>query len=75
MDESSDTTAWERVVDRFVADLPWGVVAFLLMALGGLIWTLARPESLSPGDYVTAVGSGSGLLAIGHGIHSRRKWQ
>jgi hypothetical protein len=64
---------WEREVDRFVADLPWGVFAFLLIALGGLIWTLGWPDSLSPGDYLKAVGGGSGLLAIGHGIRSYGK--
>jgi hypothetical protein len=69
--ENRDTSTWERALDRFVADLPWGVIVFLLITLGGLIWTLSTPGSLPPGDYLAAVGSGSGLLAIGHGIRSR----
>jgi hypothetical protein len=71
--ENRDASSWEHALDRFAADLPWGVIVFLLIALGGLIWTLSRPGSLPPGDYLMAVGSGSGLLAIGHGIRSRGK--
>ncbi len=64
------TTA-EHLLERVFADLPWGVIAFAAMAIGGLVWTLHDPASLSASDYLTAVGTGSGLLAIGHGIRTR----
>jgi hypothetical protein len=59
---------WESTSDRFFYALPWGVVAFLVVAVGGLVWTLKWPDSLSANDYLSAVGSGAGLLAVGHGI-------
>jgi hypothetical protein len=62
----------DTFLERVFADLPWGVIAFGAIAIGGLYWTLHDPTGLKHGDYLTAVGSGSGLLAIGHGIRSRR---
>ena len=56
--------------DRVLGDLPWGVFVFAIVSIGGLFWSLCG--RLSPGAYLTAVGSGSGLLAIGHGIRTRR---
>jgi hypothetical protein len=41
----------------------------MLLVIGGFIWTLVSPE-LEAGDYLTAVGGGAGLLAVGHGIRS-----
>jgi hypothetical protein len=54
------------MVDGFL-DIPWGVFIFLLVAVGGLAWTLADKD-LHAGDYLTAVSGGAGLLAVGHGI-------
>jgi len=59
----------ESAIDRYLADLPWGVVVFLVLAIGGLVATLTRHVT---GDaYIAAVASGSGLLAVGHGIRTR----
>jgi hypothetical protein len=58
----------ERASDSF-ADVPWGVAVFLLLAIGGLAWTICG--HLTDGDYMGAVASGSGLLAVGHGIRTR----
>ena len=57
--------AWVRR-DEFL-DVPWGVYIFLIVAVGGLIWTFASKE-LKAGDYLGAVSGGAGLLAVGHGI-------
>lgn len=69
----SRRTSTEYWFDRIAGDLPWGVLIFAAVAVGGLVWSLAG--SLDPGDYLAAVGSGSGLLAIGHGIrtHARER--
>jgi hypothetical protein len=53
-------------------DIPWGVLVFLVLVVGGFVWTLASSE-LQAGDYLTAVGGGAGLLAVGHGIRSHGK--
>jgi hypothetical protein len=47
------------------------VLVFVLLACGGLLWTVFSAE-LKPGDYLAAVATGSGLLAVGHGIRTRR---
>jgi hypothetical protein len=53
------------------ADLPIGHVAFVVLGLGGLAWTLVG--NLPPGDYIGAVGAASGLLAVGHGIRHHQR--
>ena len=57
--------------DRFL-DIPWGILTFLLLAVGGLAWT-AFSKELKPSDYLAAVSGGAGLLAIGHGIREHGK--
>jgi hypothetical protein len=57
--------------DRFL-DIPWGILTFLLLAVGGLAWTAFSTE-LKPSDYLTAVSGGAGLLAVGHGIREHGK--
>jgi hypothetical protein len=54
-------------------EIPWGVLIFLVLAIGGLVWTIWS-EELTPGEYLVSVSSGAGLLAVGHGIrtHGRR---
>jgi hypothetical protein len=69
--DGRDRKDWELNMDRYLADLPWGVLAFLLLVVGGLVWTLGWSQDLSAGDYLAAVGTGSGLLAVGHGIRTR----
>jgi hypothetical protein len=60
---------WERLL----LDVPWGVLVFLLLVVvGGFVWTLVSSE-LKAGDYLTAVGGGAGLLAVGHGIRTHGK--
>jgi hypothetical protein len=61
--------AWENTVDRYFADLPWGVVVFLVLAIGGLVWTITG--GLTADAYMAAVATGSGLLAVGHGVRTR----
>jgi hypothetical protein len=61
-----------RQIAMDAADLPIGHVAFVLLAVGGLIWALFG--ELPPGSYIGGVAAASGLLAVGHGIrHQRRK--
>jgi hypothetical protein len=62
--------AWVRR-DEFL-DVPWGICVFLLVAVGGLVWTFASKE-LEAGDYLAAVSGGAGLLAVGHGIRQHGK--
>jgi hypothetical protein len=52
--------------------VPWGICVFLLIALGGLVWTFASKE-LEAGQYLAAVSGGAGLLAVGHGIRQHGK--
>jgi hypothetical protein len=52
-----------------ILDFPVGVFVFLLVLVGGFVWTLTSAE-LKAGDYLTAVGGGAGLLAVGHGIRT-----
>jgi hypothetical protein len=59
-------------IDRWLLDFPWGIVAFLVLAIGGLIWTLISKE-LTAGAYLGAVSGGAGLLAVGHGIREHGK--
>jgi hypothetical protein len=61
---------WVARFDR-LADVPWGLLIFAFVALGGLLWALLG--SLQPGDYLSAIGAGSGLLAVGHGIRTRSR--
>jgi hypothetical protein len=68
--EPEPRSRFERAVDRLVADLPWGVLIFAAVAVLGLVWV--AQGNLDHNDYLTAVGGGSGLLAIGHGIRTRR---
>jgi hypothetical protein len=49
-------------------------VFLLLVVVGGFVWTLVSSE-LRAGDYLTAVGGGAGLLAVGHGIRAHGKRQ
>ena len=60
--------AIDAALDWFFVHLPWGFIVFGAVAIGGLIWTLRAPDKLPPGDYLSAVGAGAGLLSIGHGI-------
>jgi hypothetical protein len=54
----------------WLLEIPWGVCVYLvLVVVGGFVWTLVSSE-LEAGDYLVAVGSGAGLLAVGHGIRS-----
>ena len=70
VDPDETRSGFERRFDRIAADLPWGVAIFAAMAVGGLFWALLG--NLHPDAYLTAVGSGAGLLAVGHGIRTRR---
>jgi hypothetical protein len=52
---------WDRRIG-YVADIPWGVIAFFAI----LILVLAG--ALEPQD-VTGLGTATGLLGVGHGLH------
>lgn len=71
---ASRRTSAEYWFDRIAGDLPWGVLIFAAVAVGGLVWSLSG--QLDPGAYLAAVASGSGLLAVGHGIrtHARGRY-
>jgi hypothetical protein len=57
----------------WLLETPWGVLVFLLLVVvGGFVWTLVSGE-LQAGDYLTAVGGGAGLLAVGHGVRAHGK--
>ena len=66
-----DKTTFERWLERWAAELPIGVIVFVVLAVGGFLWTLFS-EELKPDAYLAAVATGSGLLAVGHGIRTRR---
>jgi hypothetical protein len=53
--------------------VPWGHIAFIAIAIGGLIWTLKDPSGLGHDDYIEAVAAASGLVAVGHGIRRHRE--
>jgi hypothetical protein len=59
----------EDAFDHYLADLPWGVFVFILLAIGGFVCTVLG--HLDVGTYMGALASGSGLLAVGHGIRTR----
>jgi hypothetical protein len=61
----------ESVRDHFL-DVPWGIGIFLILAVGGLVWTFLSKE-LEPGQYLAAISGGAGLLAVGHGIREHGK--
>jgi hypothetical protein len=52
-------------------DFPWGVIVFLLLAIGGLIAVLFTPYEFK--DYLPGIAGGSGLLGVGHGIRQVAK--
>jgi hypothetical protein len=54
-------------VERFTFVLGPCVFALLLLAgIAGLIWDW---DGLTFGDFLQAAAGGSGLLAVGHGLH------
>jgi hypothetical protein len=55
-------TWWSKMWD-LVADVPWGVFGF-----AALLWLLVAGRLSA--DQAAALGAASGLLAIGHGIHT-----
>jgi hypothetical protein len=58
-------------LNKLLADPPLGHIAFLALALGGLVWV--HSGGLSADGYVAGVGASAGLLAVGHGIRHGRK--
>jgi hypothetical protein len=66
--EGRDTAAasmWDRWID-YIADVPWGVLGFVLLAY--LLFTNGLEA-----DDVAAIGTATGLLAVGHAIHRGSK--
>ena len=51
--------------------VPWGVITFLLLAIGGLVAVLVTPYEFK--DYLPGIAAGSGLLGVGHGIRGHRR--
>jgi hypothetical protein len=56
-----DRRGWDRWID-FIADVPWGVIAFFVVLI------LLLTDNLAPDD-ITGLGTAAGLLGVGHGIH------
>ena len=56
---------WAEFWDK-VADIPWGLAGF------GILLGLLLSGGLSA-EGATALGAASGLLAVGHGIHTGTK--
>jgi hypothetical protein len=54
------------------AELVFLYLVVLFVIVVGLWWTSNDEESLSHGDYLGAVATVSGLLAVGHGIRHHR---
>jgi hypothetical protein len=46
-----------------------GPCLFLVLVVGGYVAVVKEWHGLTIGDYLGAIGAGSGLLAVGHGIH------
>jgi hypothetical protein len=61
-----------RALERF-ADVPWGIIVFLLVAFGGLVAVIALPDRVSVGEYLGSVSVGAGLHGVGHGIRTHRR--
>jgi hypothetical protein len=57
----------------WVADVPWGIFAFLIILILGLVDMIVGFWRLAFSDYLTAVGAGAGLLGIGHGIRTQKR--
>jgi hypothetical protein len=60
------------LIDR-MAEIPWGVFAFLFIVMLGGLDLIFGWKNLSLGDYLGAVSAGAGLLAIGHGVRTRAR--
>jgi hypothetical protein len=48
---------------------PWGVGEFLLFVVAGFIIHFTDEAGLPWSTYIEAMATGTGLLAIGHGVH------
>jgi hypothetical protein len=60
-EQTGDVDKWESFLE-----MPWGALVFLALTIGDLIWTILV-EGPEAKDYLVAVSSGAGLLAVGHG--------
>jgi hypothetical protein len=57
----AESHGWDRWIDR-IADIPWGVIAFIVVLI------LLLTHDLKADD-ITGLGTAAGLLGVGHGIH------
>lgn len=58
----------------WLAEIPWGVIVFLFIAVFGGLDVFFRWKSFGPldlKDYLRVLGLGAGLLGIGHGIRTQ----
>jgi hypothetical protein len=63
------------VQPRWIATLdsvPWGLVVFILVAIGGLVALVLPPTDLTLGEYLGAISVGAGLHGVGHGIRQHK---
>jgi hypothetical protein len=69
--------AFFNAVGRFLldwmAEIPWGVFAFLFILILGGLDLIFGWKDLSLADYLAAISAGAGLLAIGHGVRTRAR--
>ncbi len=59
---------WESFIDH-VADIPWGLIAFLIIAVL-ILWHVLRQQDI---DNAKALLPAAGLLGVGHGLHTGSK--
>lgn len=65
----------ERCGVDWVAEFPWGILAFLFILILGGLDLIFGWKALDLKDYLAAVSAGAGLLGIGHGIRTRARTQ
>jgi hypothetical protein len=61
LDENRSIDRWDFWINH-IADVPWGVVAFLIVVV-------LRASKVIDDAALTGLGSAAGLLGIGHGLH------